>query len=98
MLSNLDAGWLIMAIAVVGIFSFIFSMALDAIMGRDGFGPTGNAVILTAGFFLSLFLAEWWGLRLAPLTFATAIGLGGAFVCLTLLTVLKAALDRFSEG
>jgi hypothetical protein len=32
------------------------AMGLDALMGREGFGPVGNAFVLTGGFFLSIFL------------------------------------------
>lgn len=94
MLWNLDPGWLLIAFAVVGILSFIVAMALNAIMGEDGFGATGNAVVITAGFFLAIFVANHLGYRLIDLRMAVATGLGGAFACLALLAVMKAALNR----
>lgn len=97
MVWNLDAGWLVMAVAVVGILSFILSLALNAIMGEDGFGAIGNALIITAGFFLSVFVANNLGYRLADLRAAIAVGMSGAFLCLTLLALAKALLGRLES-
>lgn len=94
MLWNLDSGWLLLAFAVVGILSFILAMALNVVMGEDGFGAVGNAIIITAGFFLTVFAANNFGYRLSDLTMAVAVGLGGAFACLTMLALLKAGLNR----
>lgn len=92
MLWNLDTSWLLMAVAVVGLLSFLLGLALNALIGRDGFGPIGNAVIVTAGFFLGIFLANSYGLVLRDLTLATATGLTGAFVSLAMLALVKAGL------
>ena len=97
MLWNLDTGWLIMAVAVVGILSFIVAMALNVFMGEDGFGATGNAVIIATGFFLSIFLANNLGYRLNDLQRATTVGVLGAFACLSILTLLKAGLARLER-
>jgi hypothetical protein len=94
MLWNLGAGWLLLAIAIVGILSFIVSMALNAVMGEDGFGAVGNAIIITTGFFLTVFMANNFGYRLADVTMAVSVGLGGAFACLATLAVLKAGINR----
>ena len=94
MVWNLDPGWLLIAFVVVGILSFILAMALHAIMGPDGFGAGGNAAIITTGFFLAVFAANNFGIRLADLRMAVAFGLGGAFVCLSALAMLKALLNR----
>jgi hypothetical protein len=94
MLWNLGSGWLLLAFVVVGIFSFILAMGLNAIMGEDGFGAVGNAVIITAGFFLAISVANHLGYRLTDLTRASVTGLAGAFLCLTALAALKAALNR----
>jgi hypothetical protein len=95
MLWNLDSGWLLMAFAVVGILAFIVAMALNAIMGEDGFGATGNAIVITCGFFLSIFVANHLGYRLSDLRLAVVTGVGGAFACLAVLAAMKAALNRF---
>lgn len=94
MVWNLGTDWLLMAVAVVSILSFIVAMGLHAIMGDDGFGATGNAVIITAGFFLGIFAANSFGYRLVDLKIAVATGLVGAFACLAALAALKAALNR----
>lgn len=80
--------------AVVGILSFIVSMALHAIMGEDGFGAIGNSVIITGGFFLTVFMANNLGYRLPDVTAAVVVGLSGAFGGLAVLAVLKAGLGR----
>lgn len=94
MLWNLGAGWLLMAIVVVGILSFILAMALNVFMEEDGFGATGNALIIASGFFLTVFVANNLGYRLSQLDQAAVVGLVGAFACLTALTLLKAAINR----
>ena len=94
MLWNLGADWLLIALAIVGILSFILALALNAIMGEDGFGATGNAVVITAGFFLAIFVANNLGYRLSDLKLALVIGLSGAFACLIVLAALKAGLNR----
>lgn len=94
MLWNLDFVWLLLAITAVSIVAFGLSIGLDAIMGEEGFGPTGNMVVITAGFFLAIFTANSFGIRLADLTMASVAGITGAFLCLFVLAVLKAALNR----
>lgn len=94
MLWNLGTEGLLMAVAVVGIVSFIVSIGLDAIMGEDGFGATGNAVVITAGFFLGIFAAGRLGWGLNDVKVVVATGLVGAFLCLSVLMFVKAALNR----
>lgn len=94
MVWNLGPGWLLLAVAVVGILSFIVSIALHAVMGEDGFGAIGNCVIITGGFFLAVFVANHLGYRLSDVTMAVGVGLAGAFGCLATLALLKAGLGR----
>ena len=94
MLSNLDAGWLVMAVAMVAILFFMFGMALDALIADDGFGPIGNMVVLTAGFFLAIVGANWQGYTFGELLYAMLFGLSGAFACFSALALAKAGLGR----
>lgn len=94
MLSNLDVTWIAMAVAVVAIFAFIFGMALDGIMGNEGFGPFGNMVVVTSGFFLAIFAANQYGVEFQDFKMAVATGLCGAFVSLAVLAAIKAGLAR----
>lgn len=94
MLMGLATGWLMMAVAAVAIISYIFSLGLDAVMRDEGFGAIGNAGVITAGFFLSIWSVNAYGVRLASLTEAALAGLAGAFVFFAALTVCKAALNR----
>jgi hypothetical protein len=94
MIWNLDSGWLMMAVASVMVMAFFFGSALDAIMKEDGFGPTGNMVLFTAGFFMAIIAANSNGINLRDLTLASAYGLGGAFLLVSILALLRAGIQR----
>lgn len=96
MIWNLDPAWLFMAVAAVVVMALFFGSALHAIMGEDGFGPTGNMALFAAGFFGAVVAANLWGVSLRDLTKATATGLGGAFAAIALLAFAKAGLARLS--
>ena len=94
MISNLDAGWLLMAVTVVAIFSFMIGLALDALVSNDGFGAIGNMVVLTAGFFLAIMVANRYGYDFDELINACLVGLCGAFAVFSVLALGKAGLSR----
>ncbi len=94
MIWNLDTGWLLMAVAIVAVLAFFFGAALDAIMREDGFGPTGNMLIFTVGFFLAIIVANTYGISLRDLKLAVAFGLGGAFSLVFAAALAKAGLSR----
>lgn len=94
MLWNLETSWLMMAVASVIVMALFFGSALHAIMRDDGFGPIGNMVLFTAGFFIAIVAANSWGINLRDMTRAVATGLGGAFVVIAVLAVLKGVLIR----
>ncbi|WP_378948308.1 hypothetical protein [Mesorhizobium sp. ANAO-SY3R2] len=94
MLWNLEPGWMMMAVALVTVLSFFFGAALDAIMKEDGFGPIGNMLLFTAGFFAAVLVANSFGIALRDLRLAVAWGLGGAFVLISVLALVKASLAR----
>lgn len=81
-----------MAVAGVGVFSFMFGSALDSLAGDDGFGAFGNMIVLVAGFFGAIGLANHLGYSFDTLMIAGAVGLGGAFVAFSGLALLKAGL------
>lgn len=88
MLWNLDASWLMMAIATVAVLSVFLGSAIHSLT-NEGFGTVGNALIICSGFFLAIFLANQQGYNLRELRMAVPVGLGGAFVCLFVLTFIK---------
>ena len=94
MIWNLDSGWLMMTVASVGVLAFFFGSALDAIMKEDGFGPTGNTILFATGFFSAIFVANTMGLSLRDLKLAVAWGLGGAFMLVSALALLRAGVAR----
>ena len=63
-------------------------------MRDDGFGPVGNMVLFTAGFFAAIIIANTYGINLRDLTLAMATGMGGAFAVIAVLALLKGVLVR----
>lgn len=94
MIWNLDLMWLALALTVVSILAFLLSLALDALMRDEGFGPFGNMTIITTGFFLGIALANAFGVRLRDMQTAAVTGVAGAFICLFVLVALKGLLRR----
>lgn len=94
MIWNLEPGWLMLAFAGVAVLALLFGSALDAIMRDDGFGPFGNMILFTVGFFLAVFMANSWGISLRDLKLAVGWGLGGAFATVAGLAFLKAIASR----
>jgi hypothetical protein len=94
MIWNLDFGWLVLMVGCVTILAFILAMGLDALMGREGFGPVGNAFVLSSGFFLAIFLANTLDYNLADMTWGAGVGIAGAFVSLVSLAFAKGLLSR----
>jgi hypothetical protein len=95
MIWNLETAWLLMAVATVAVLSFFFGSALNYVMRDDGFGATGNTTIVSTGFFLGIVAVNRQGYDLHDMHVAILVGLAGAFVCLSLLTLLKAMIARF---
>ena len=82
MIWNLDAGWLMMAVATVAVLAFFFGSALDALMREDGFGSTGNMLIFTRRLLPGDHRRQPAGhTTCATSSSRSLVGLGGAFVC-----------------
>lgn len=94
MIWKLDPAWLMMAVASVAVLSFFLGSVMDAIMSDDGFGPFGNMILIAVGFFAAIFVANVHGVAMGNLTFAVTTGLSGAFLTLSVLALIKAALAR----
>ena len=94
MLWNIGTEWLMIAVAVVAILAFVIALALDAVVKEEGFGATGNTVIMTVGFFFAIFTLNSFGHRMADLSHAVSTGLFGAFICFSVLMVVKGVLNR----
>jgi hypothetical protein len=96
MLMKLDGFWLMMAVGTVAVLAFFFGSALDALVRDDGFGSSGNAVILTGGFFGAILAANHQGYQLREMHSAVLVGVVGAMALLTLLVLIKALISRLS--
>ena len=64
------------------------------VMGDDGFGATGNMVVIMTSFFLGIFAANSWGVHFHDLKIAIGTGLGGAFIVVFFLALTKAGIER----
>lgn len=95
MIWNLDPAWLMMAVAFVMVLALFFGAALDVIMGDDGFGPIGNMVLFTVGFFAAIVVLNYAGINLRDLKLAAGAGLAGAFVSIAVLAFFKAGIARW---
>ena len=72
MLWKLDPAWLMMAVATVAVLSYYFGTALNAVMRGDGFGPFGNAIIVSISFFVAILFANEHGYNLRELHLAVS--------------------------
>ncbi len=95
MIWNLELQWILIAVACVGVLSFMLGLALDGIMGKDGFGAVLNALIVTGAFFGTVYICNLNGISLRRLDVAVPYGLTGAFVVYSFLALTKAGLRRF---
>ncbi len=94
MFTDFDNITLVAFAAALAVGAYFLAAATDSVIGRDGFGTVRNMIIMIAGACLGLFTLDHLqlpihtgGLRI----FACVIG---AFLCLGLLSVLKAFANR----
>lgn len=86
--------WLMLAIATVAIVSYMISLFLNSVFGRDGFGTIGNMMVLTCCFFGGIILGEMFGYRMNGLQMNTYLGLGASLGGFLVLAICKQILDR----
>lgn len=75
--------------------SFFLGNAMDGVLKDDGFGIFGNMIVIAAGFFVGLWVGRYLGYPVKDFKFGIVAGLGGAFVSLLALSIIKAVLNRF---
>jgi len=98
MIWNLDWGWFLMALSSVAIVSYILCLMLESSLGGEGYGPFGNAALITAGFFGAIFGANYYyGVNLRELGDALVYGIGGAFGLFLLMVILRAFAVRLTR-
>jgi uncharacterized membrane protein YeaQ/YmgE (transglycosylase-associated protein family) len=74
--------------------SFFLGNAMDGVLGDDGFGTFGNMIVVGAGFFVGLWVGKHYGYSVSTFKIGVVAGLVGSFVCLLVLSILKAILNR----
>lgn len=93
MLAQLSFEWATVFAVLALMAGYLVGQAMDGVMGRLAFGPIGNMVILTVGFYLGLMLFE--RSRLAGgIELHFVAGVSAAFLCLVILATLKRLVLR----
>ena len=52
MLEKLDFAYLLLALAVIGMLSFLIGNAINSILKQDSYGAIGNTAIMACGFLI----------------------------------------------
>jgi hypothetical protein len=94
MLSHIDTTTLTVALIALMAVALVFGTVLNAIVGENGFGPVGNALLFAAGFAGAIYLAGLYGITLADFRLVVAWGTGGSFLLFSVLALAKAGLAR----
>lgn len=94
MIWRIDPFWLAMGAVMVSMLMFILGFYMDKIMGKDGFGPTGNMVVMTIAFFVGIYGANRYGFYFRDLHMAVTGGLTAAFIGFAFMAVLKGIFFR----
>ena len=94
MLWNIASSSLAVGLTAVVVISFVFGSVLNAVLGENGFGSPGNAVIFVLGFSSAVYFANSHGVSLYDLHLVAAWGIGGAFALFSVAVLLKAGLAK----
>lgn len=95
MFSYLDTTSLLALGLAVCTASFFIASLMDGVLEGDGFGTTGNMVILVAGAFLGFYVGNLITPYGANAVYTAVAGVSGAFGSLAILAIMKALLSRF---
>jgi hypothetical protein len=75
--------------------AYIIGIAMDGLMGDDGFGTTPNTVILMAGGFLGFYLPKLTNFYIFnDVTMRAVAVVCCAFLCLAVLAITKGVMNR----
>jgi hypothetical protein len=75
--------------------AYIVGIAMNGLMGDDGFGSIPNAIILISGGFLGFYLPKYFYFLMGDVTLRAVLVVSGAFLSLALLATFKAVASRF---
>ena len=93
MLGYMDT--LLVTALFMGAGGFFGGVAMNGVLEDDGFGVVGNMLILIAGAFIGMQLGGTVRLPFEAPTADSIRAIAGAFLCLSLLAVVKNVLRRF---
>lgn len=94
MLAHLDSSEIITLGVVILVCCFFLGIIMDGLMEEDGFGPTGNMFVMSAGAFIGI--QTFIHLGTTPKDYpALAVGaVSGGFIAIGTLGILKNVLSR----
>ena len=94
MLSTVDASTMAITATVLVMVALVFGTVLNAIVGENGFGPTGNAVLFALGCAAGTYLARRQGVDLHDFRLACAYSFGCATILFGAVVLIRAGLAR----
>lgn len=94
MLWNIEFFWGVLAFGTVTGIAYMMCLMMESTIGREGYGPMGNAFLIVAGFFGAILVANYNGINLKQLDEAITYGLGGAFVTFLVMLLARAVILR----
>jgi hypothetical protein len=94
MLGKLDTSFLLFSLAIIGMLSFFIGNAINALIKDDAYGVTGNTIIVTAGFVVTVEYGQRYGLNFRNLQEVFLYGLAGAFAVMFVLAMAKIIVNR----
>lgn len=94
MLDSLSLYELVAFTTVVFIATYFLGTFLHEIVGAEGFGIVGNAVVLTGGVFLGLYVSAEYGIPQRDYPLLAMCGVAGAFGSLVTFIIAKMGLRK----
>lgn len=94
MLDSLSLYELISFATVVFIATYFLGTFVHEIVDAEGFGIVGNAVVLTAGVFIGLYLSAEYNIPQRDYPLVAVCGVAGAFATLSSLIIVKMGLRK----
>ena len=94
MFGHLDTTTLMIMGLAIASGAFFAGVAMDGIMGRDGFGTIGNMAILLSGALVGMYVGDLFQWSIDRAVAQTVAAVGGGFSALALLAILKSLMIR----
>ncbi len=94
MFDHLDTTTLMIVGLAMASGAFFAGVAMNGVMGRDGFGAVGNMIILLAGAFVGMYVGELFQWPVPRDVAQSVAAVAGGFTSLAFLAALKSLMIR----